>query len=294
MSKSIVDSRQSPVVVGSRQSPLVVQPFRAVSLAAALLIATALAAPSAIAQDQRASMREVGKKWQDAIVNVRVSLKVRMSMGGREVQSMDDTLEAVATVIDPSGLTVMSLSTLDPGAMMSRLMGAAATGDQKMQIVSEPSDVRMRLPDGRELPATIVLRDQDLDLAFIRPTTKPAAPLTAVNLSDAARPAILEDVVVLSRLGRVGGWAPAAVLYSVGAIIEKPRTFFVLNGAAGTGTPAFLANGKLVGLLTIRQIDPGRMSMFGMMGGTDGAGMMAVILPAADVLEIAKQATTGK
>lgn len=258
------------------------------------MLAAALAAPTALAQDQRAALREVGKKWQDAIVSIRVSLKVRMSMGGREVQSMDDTLESVATVIDPSGLTVMSLSTLDPGAMMSRLMGAAASGDQKMQIVSEPSDVRMRLPDGRELPATIVLRDQDLDLAFIRPTAKPAAPLTAVNLSDAARPAILDDVVVLSRLGRVGGWAPAAVLYSVGAIIEKPRTFFVLNGAAGTGTPAFLANGKLVGLLTIRQIDPGRMSMFGMMGGTEGAGMMTVILPAADVLEIAKQAQGGK
>ena len=36
------------------------------------------------------------KKWQDAIVNVRVSLEVRMSMGGPEVQSMDDTVEAVA------------------------------------------------------------------------------------------------------------------------------------------------------------------------------------------------------
>jgi hypothetical protein len=243
---------------------------------------------------ERAALREVGKKWQDAIVNVRVSLKVRMSMGGREVQSMDDTLESVATVIDPSGLTVMSLSALDPGAMMTRLIGAASPGDQKMQIVSEPSDVRMRLPDGRELPAAIVLRDQDLDLAFVRPTAKPATPLTSINLSDTGRPAILEDVVVLSRLGRVGGWAPAAVLYSVGAVIEKPRTFFVLNGATGTGTPAFLSNGKLVGLLTLRQIDPGRMSMFGMMGGTEGAGVMAVILPAADVAEIAKQAMTGK
>lgn len=289
MNTSVAGSRQSSA--GSRQSP-VRAPYAPV--VTALLLAAALAAPGAAAQDQRAALRAVGKKWQDAIVSVRVSLKVRMSMGGREVQSMDDTLESVATVIDPSGLTVMSLSTLDPGAMMSRLMGGAASGDQKMQIVSEPSDVRIRLPDGRELPATIVLRDQDLDLAFIRPTAKPAAPLTAVNLSDTARPAILDDVVVLSRLGRVGGWAPAVVLYSVGAIIEKPRTFFVLNGAAGTGTPAFLANGKLVGLLTIRQIDPGRMSMFGMMGGAEGAGMMAVILPAADVREIAKQVTEGK
>ena len=286
MNKSSVVSRES-----------VVQPFRAVfalAFATLLLLWTAPMPAGAAAQDQRAALREVGKKWQDAIVNVRVSLKVRMSMGGREVQSMDDTLESVATVIDPSGLTVMSLSGLDPGALMTRLIGASAQGDQKMQIVSEPSDVRMRLPDGLELPATIVLRDQDLDLAFVRPTAKPSAPLTAINLSDTTRPAILDDVVVLSRLGRVGGWAPAAVLYSVGAIIEKPRTFFVLNGAAGTGTPAFMANGKLVGLLTIRQIDPGRMSMFGMMGGNEGAGMMPVILPAADVAEIARQALAGK
>jgi S1-C subfamily serine protease len=259
----------------------------------ALAIVASLAPAPVVAQDSRAAMREVSKKWQDAIVSVRVSLKVRMSMGGREVQSMDDTLEAVATVVDPGGLTVMSLSSLDPGAMMSRLMGGAG-GEDKMSIVSEPSDVRIRLADGRELPARIVLRDQDLDLAFIRPTTKPPAPLTAINLADAGRPAILDDVVVLSRLGRVGGWAPAAVLFSVGAIIERPRTFFVLNGEASTGTPAFLPSGKLVGLLTVRQVDPGRMSMFGMMGGTEGAGVIVVILPAADVLEIAKQAQEGK
>ena len=261
------------------------------TLAGFVLCVLALA-PEASGQSERAAMREVGKKWQDAIVNVRVNLKVRMSMGGREVQSMDDTVETVATVIDPSGLTVMSLSSLDPGAMMSRIMGAmGGGGDEKMSVVSEPSDVRMRLPDGRELPAKIVLRDQDLDLAFIRPTTKPASPLTAINLSDSARPNLLDDVVVLSRMGRVGGWVPSAAINSVGAIMEKPRTFFVLSGDAGTGTPAFLPNGKLVGLLTIRQVDPGRMSMFGMMGGTEGAGVIAVILPAADVLEIAKQAT---
>jgi S1-C subfamily serine protease len=242
------------------------------------------------AQDQRDAMRGVAKKWQDAIVNVRVSLKVRMSMGGREVQSMDDIVEAVGTVIDPSGLTVMSLSSLDPGAMMSRIMGAAAQGPDKMSIVSEPSDVRIRLADGRELPASIVLRDQDLDLAFIRPTAKPSAPLTAVNLADAGTPSNLEDLVVLGRLGRVGGWAPSAMIYSVAATMVKPRTFFVLNGPGGTGMPAFQTNGRIVGLLTIRQIDPGRMSMFGMMGGTEGAGVIAVVLPAEDVREIAAQA----
>ena len=113
-----------------------------------------------------------------------------------------------------------------------------------MQIVSEPSDVRMRLPDGRELPATIVLRDQDLDLAFVRPTAKPPAPLVAIDLLIPRDRRFSTMSSCCRGSGRVGGWAPAAVLYSVGAIIEKPRTFFVLNGAAGTGTPAFMAERK--------------------------------------------------
>lgn len=264
------------------------------AVATGLVVALVASTAPAQGQDQRAAMRGVAKKWQDAIVNVRVSLKVRMSMGGREVQSMDDTVEAVATVIDPGGLTVMSLSSLDPGAMMSRIMGAAAQGGEKMSVVSEPTDVRIRLADGKELAATVVLRDQDLDLAFIRPTTKPAAPLTAIDLADAGTPSVLEDLVVLGRLGRVGGWTPSAMIYSMAATMEKPRTFFLLNGPAGTGMPAFKADGKVVGLLTIRQIDPGRMSMFGLMGGSEGAGVIAVVLPAADVMEIARQATESK
>jgi hypothetical protein len=106
---------------------------------------------------------------------------------------------------------------------------------------------------------------------------------------------MLDEVVVLSRLGRVGGWTPSASLHNVGAVIEKPRTFYVLGGTpGGTGTPAFLPNGRIVGLLTMRQVDPGRASMMSMMGGTEGLGLLAVILPAADVLEIASQAPPPK
>ena len=261
-------------------------------LAAVAMLVLAPAGAAGGLQDDRAAARDLVKRWQAAIVNVRVVLKMRVSVGGREMQSMDESVETVGTVIDPRGLTVLSLGSLNPGSMMNKIMGSGGNGQDRMEFGSEPTDVKLRLPDGRELGARIVLRDEDLDLAFLRPTSKPDKPLVAINLADEGRPSLLDPVVILSRLGRVGGWAPAASLQTIGAIIEKPRTFYVIEtgGTGGMGTPAFTTSGKVVGLLTMRSIQAGRPGMFSMMGGTEALGLLPVILPAADVREIAQQA----
>jgi S1-C subfamily serine protease len=209
------------------------------------------------------------------------------------MQSMDETVETVGTLIDASGLAVLSLSSLNPGAMMNKIVGGLAGGQERPDFGSEPTDLKIRFADGKEVPAKIVLRDEDLDLAFIRTLTKPDTPLVPIDLSDAGRPALLDPVVILSRLGRVGGWAPAASIQTIGAIIERPRTFYVIQtgAAGGMGTPAFTPAGKVVGLLTMRQVQAGRIGMLSMMAGTENLGLLPVILPAADVLEIAKQAS---
>ena len=218
---------------------------------------------------------------------------MRVSVGGREMQSMDESVETVGTVIDPSGLTVLSLGALNPGAMMNKMMGGGGSGQERMEFGSEPSDVKLRLADGRELPARIVLRDEDFRIS--RSCGPPASRTSRSSPSTSqtrAGPAMLDTVVVLSRLGRVGGWTPAASLQTIGAIIERPRTFYVIEtgSSSGVGTPAFTTGGKVVGLLTMRSVHSGRPGMFSMVGGSEGVGLLPVILPAADVRDIAQQA----
>ena len=58
--------------------------------------------------------------------------------------------------------------------------------------------------------------------------------------------------------------------------------------ASGSGT-IITPDGRVVGLLTMRSVQA-RPGMFSLMGGTEGMGLLPVILPAEDVREIARQA----
>ena len=66
------------------------------------------------AEDAAKSGREILAKCQQAVVTVKLAIKQSMSMGGHDSKSESKT-ETTGTVIDPSGLTVVSLATTDPG-----------------------------------------------------------------------------------------------------------------------------------------------------------------------------------
>src|SRR6478735_612885 len=136
-------------------------------LARFLVLATlVVGVPPAAAQtvDERATAREVVKKRGDAVIMVLATIKLRINIGGRE-QSTDQATQANATILDSTGLTVLSLSSLQPDDVMSRSLSQRVAAGTKVDVTSEPSDIRMHLADGRELAAKLVLRDEDLDLA---------------------------------------------------------------------------------------------------------------------------------
>src|SRR5881296_2706666 len=121
--------------------------------------------------------REIFEKYQHATVTVQLVLKSKMSMTGFGGRSNESKQEATGTTIDPSGLTVLSLSATDPGSLLSSMMTGEGEGgtDLKFKMENELTDVKILTHDGAELPAEVVLRDKDLDLAFLRPKQKPSA-----------------------------------------------------------------------------------------------------------------------
>ena len=244
------------------------------------VLAAVLTAASAQAQtpDERTGARALLAKYGDAVITVLGTTKVRINQGGREVQNRDERIQSTATILDASGLAVMSLTTIDPSDL---IMASAARGGRAgappVTVSAEPADLRFRMADGKEVPARLVLRDKDLDLAFLRPVEKPAGPVVALE-TESARPTAVDLLVVLQRLPEVAGWQASAAFGLVQAVVEKPRLFYIVNTSA-LGAPVFDTRGRFVGVVLRLRNEDG-----------DGPAAPPIVLPANDIREVAKQA----
>ena len=258
-----------------------------------LLFAVARMA-SAQTPEERAAARDLIGKRGDTVITVLGTVKTRMMMGGREAPPSEENIQANATVLDARGLAVMSLSNLEPGKMMNGIISqqAASMPGMEMSMKTDTTNLRLRFADGKEVPARVVLRDEDLDLAFLRPTEPLAAPVPFLD-DAAARPQQLDGLVTLQRLGEMAGWKVSASFSYVVAVIDKPRTAYM--GGSSPGAPVFDSAGRFVGVsvMMIRNT-PGSGSL-GLAssfsgGGLESLGFMPVVLPADEVREVAKQA----
>lgn len=259
---------------------------------AALLLLIAVALPS-MAADTDTSARSLYERYSDAVLTVKLVINQEMSFGGREGMKQESKGEVTGTVLSEDGLLVVSLSATDPSGMMKKMMGSMSASQQQMKFNTELSDIKIIRPDGSEVDAEIVLRDRDLDLAFIRPQEKQDEPFTAIDLSETAEPALLDEVIIMNRLGKVARRTMAASLGRVAAIVEKPRTFYVVeqnNITFGLGAPVFAADERPVGVVLMRSIETsGQANWMSMFSGANNFGILPIVLPFVDVLESAEQ-----
>jgi len=260
----------------------------------ALVVFAWVVAPAALGEsaDLIGQARAVFASQKAAVVTVELVIKEKMSMFGEASNESESKVSGTGTVISADGLTVMSLTSTDPNSMFANMMPSGM--EEEFDMDSEVTDVKIVLEDGTELPSEIVLRDRDLDLAFVRPKEAPVSPLAFVDLAAAVDVDVLDAVVVIDRTGKVANRAHSVTVSRVSSLVSKPRRFYLTDYAqpsGGLGAPGFTPEGKLIGVFMLRMIrstDQGGF-MSGLGGGMQDS-MAIILLPAAEVLEGASQA----
>ncbi len=243
---------------------------------AVLLLACAFT-PNAFADEAKVG-RDLIAKHGSAVVTVRSVIEFKMSFMGEDRTNEEDQ-EETGTVIDPSGLTVVALVSVDPGDflgdLLAKFMGSTGSLNTKLK------DLRIVLGDGKEIPCEVVLRDKDLGVAFIRPVQKPTEPMAYVDLSNSTKVEMLDQILVLTRLGKAADRSSAIATKRINAVIEKPRNLYASNldfpGSVFSG-----ADGKIVGIIAIRTVSTQNM-------GEGELPFLTVVVPAEDIILSAKE-----
>ena len=275
------------MIFQTRRRKVVFRRF-AIAILAGIVVPTLLI----FADEAAEAARKIAKEWQDAVVTVRMVIKERSVIMGQESPGSEFVTEALATIIDTSGLAVLSLYSTDPSELL-KYMSYDDEYESNYAWESEVKDLKMLMPDGKEIKANIILRDEDLGLVFICPVEKSTKPFTAIDLALSSEPILLDQIVILSRLGVAAGYAPSAVLNRIQAIITSPRIFFVPEASAlesGLGTPVFALNKKVIGIVLLRALKSGTVSLSQVLSGPTGGVIGIVILPAETIRDVAKQA----
>lgn len=245
-----------------------------------LLIITAAclalgAAPSSARAEDAAVFEHLKEQVSPALVTIKYVLKQRSSFG-----SFDSEIEITGAMIEPDGLVLCASSRLGGG----RGRFGRAT----------PTDIRVLTGDDPEgLDARIIVRDSDLDLAWVRIKEPGDRQFPYVDLAKDAEAELGRPLFALNRMGRFFDRAPLVTSGYVAGQAQKPRRLVVAGGAIELvpGLPVFDAEGAVFGVSVIQRPDEEEMEAsaggaFSLVGST-GAGL---ILPAEQVRNATAQA----
>jgi hypothetical protein len=240
------------------------------------------------AADVAPRAREILSRSQGSLISISALCKLDLGAAAGISSRLGALAEAqeascIGLVIDASGLTVASYSALNP---MERVAGAikvrvGSDGDT-LKVKTDLSRIQMRLDDGTDVPGRMVLKDKELDLAFIIPDPKEGEtvpPFTPLKLSPDGVAKELDDVVAISRHAKDLGYQPIVTVGQVSSVVKKPRTMYDLSVAPRAGSPVYLPDGRLLGLTVAF--------------GGEGLGSSAremLVLPASEVVKLADQA----
>jgi serine protease Do len=149
-------------------------------------------------------------------------------------------------------------------------------------VVENATDIKVVLKDERELPAKVVGRDEDTDLAVIKVEGKN---FPFVNFENSARPRVGDWVIAVGNPFGLGGTATAGIVSAYGRNIGDTFIDYMQIDApinrGNSGGPTFDVYGRVIGVNT---------AIFSPSGGSVGIGFA---IPADIADNITKQLISG-
>lgn len=207
-------------------------------------LAALQAAQAPPAQDTAEVYTALLAKYRPAFVSVKYVQRTQGRFG-----SFDGENEINAVVISPNGLVLCSNAALGLGG--GRFRGRTV-----------PTDIKVLIGDDTEgRPASFIARDSELDLAWLQIKDAEDELFAHVDFATAAaahiEPRLGDPVIGLGVMGKFFG---QHVLVSGGRIVgatDRPRKLYVVRGGPDTdyGLPVFLADGRVLGVVTIQRPD---------------------------------------
>lgn len=209
--------------------------------------------------EEPAAYRKVLDQAAKSVVTVRFLLHAEVGGGlGSSVEELPEMeAEINGLLIDPGGLVVCSNRRL--GGMLDLIREFAGSIAADIEIVATPRDIEVLLDTGEEaLPARVVARDSDLDLAWIQIDNPDGRTFPAVDLAAGGSARVGDPVLVVWRVDKTFGRVAVLEETRIGGAVAKPRPLLLPTvPITGFGLPAFDFEGRLVGFTVIQLPDAG-------------------------------------
>ena len=223
-------------------------------------------APAArVVSSSEATYAKLAKDVAPAIVNIKFVMDFDSGFGGEESEES----EVHGVMIREDGIVLVS------SAMMF--------GYEGMGFEIRPREIKVLVGEDTEgLDATVIIRDRERDLAWLRIAPKAEQKFAAVAFAGGSSVNLGAEVLQVMKLDKYFDRAAYIVEGKVAAIVSKPRSLFVASGNVTVGLPVFASDGAVVGFGVLQL--PEQDEMMAMQNSMTGQLVFAhTVLPAADV-----------
>jgi hypothetical protein len=205
---------------------------------------------------------------------VTIKCILRFSGGGQD-QEQEQVTNGV--MIDPSGIIVCSNFEIGGNTELLRALSG-------VEMTITQSDVRVLIGDDTEgVPATIVARDSELDLAWLKIDEQDEAGYTFLDITSGADIKTGSRVYSVTRTSEYFGRAAIITEGRIAAEIMMPRRMLVPDNSlnAEHGIPVLSEDRGFAGLVVLYAPDPEDLDLV-----EDPSEMVgSFILPASEVLD---------